>query len=90
VDAFIRVRRVLRQTVDTTAPALLGPSLRRAREAALAGESIDLRRYEEIRQAYRRWREGGVRPPGVLGLALEERAEELRALDLGDYERLDS
>ena len=90
VDAFIRVRRVLRLTIDTATPATLDESLRTARDRAIADVGLEPARYEEIREAYRQWRRGRLGLATPIGAALQRRGEELMLLDLGDYEVFDS
>jgi hypothetical protein len=91
VDAFIRVRRGMRSEIDSWSD---GDSHREAltvvRDRALALHDVDLETYAKIRRSYRAWRRGRLRAGTPMAAALEARREDLRKLDLGIYEPLDS
>ena len=90
VDRFIKVRRGMRQEIDSwdrgqprsrTLPA--------TRDRALLVYGVDPEDYVEVRRQYRDWREGRLDADTPMAMALESRKDELGRLDLGNYESLD-
>jgi hypothetical protein len=92
VDAFIEVRRTVREALDARARATDSDLARvqAARDRALARSALDAAAYARVRSAYRAWRAGRVDAGAALGAALEQRRAALEAVALGDYEGLDS
>jgi hypothetical protein len=91
VNAFIQVRHGMRSEIDSWNDG--DPhreSLTVVRDRALALHGIELETYAEVRELYRAWRRGRLRAGTPMAAALEGRREELRELDLGVYEPLDS
>ena len=91
VDHFIKVRRGMRQQIDSWKS---GPPRKNAltatRDRALLLYSVDPESYAEVRRQYRAWREGNLGAGTPMAAALEQRKDELGRLDLGAYESLDS
>ena len=90
VDHFIKVRRGMRQEIDSWS----GPSgnnvLTATRDRALLVHGVDPESYAEVRRQYRAWREGKLGAGTPMAAALERRKDELGRLDLGAYESLDT
>ncbi len=94
VDAFIRVRRMLREVVDEgifdgvpdDARALTF-STERSRALTVQGvQDID---YRELRGYYRRWSDDPALLADVWRVALEDRRADLAGCGLGELEALD-
>jgi len=91
VDVFIKVRQGMRSEIDSWNDGQPHrESLTAVRDRALALYGVDLDSYAVVRESYRAWRRGRLRAGTPMASALEGRREELRRLDLGVYEPLDS
>jgi hypothetical protein len=91
VEAFIRVRGgMMREIASWEGGAYSREALAVVRDRALALHDVDPETYGEVRTLYRAWRDGRLRAGTPVAAALERRRGELRGLDLGVYEPLDS
>jgi len=94
VDAFITVRRELKQALDSSElPADPGEEallpLRQARDRGLRTAQLDRSSYVRIRKMYRNWKSGEQPLTASFRRAFESRREALESLDLGALEVLD-
>lgn len=87
LDAFLRVRRALRNAIDRGATG--EAVLREIRAEALLQIGLSGDDYLRTRELYRRWRSGGDGLADAQLRRLEQRRAELEAVDLGRYEALD-
>lgn len=87
LDAFLRVRRALRNAIDRGATG--EAVLREIRAEALVQIGLSGDDYLRIRELYRRWKSGVAGPADAQLRGLEQRRAELEAVDLGRYEALD-
>jgi len=94
VDAFIRVRLKLRETIDTgifddieSNARVLAFSAARSRVLSLV--RVHEADYRELRQHYRQWVRGPKLLRDVWREAFDHRRDELDRCDLGDLESLD-
>jgi hypothetical protein len=91
VDGFIEVRRAMHREIDSwSGGAPRRDALVLARDRAMVMHQIKPQAYEETRRLYRIWREGRLQAGTAPAAALERRRQELKRVDLGDYEPLDS
>ena len=94
VDAFIAVRRELKQALDSSRlPAdpgevVLAP-LRQARDRGLRTAELEHGAYLRIRTMYRNWKGREPKLTPSFDRAFETRRKTLEALDLGALEALD-
>jgi hypothetical protein len=87
LDAFLRVRRALRNAIDRGATG--EAVLREIRAEALVQIGLSGNDYLRVRELYRRWKSGGAGAANAQLRGLEQRRAELEAVDLGRYEALD-
>ena len=91
VDGFIAVRSAMQREVRSWGRG--GPraeALKLARDRGLLLHGVNREDYAEVREHYRAWREGRQQAGSALVAALERRRSQLRSVDLGPYESLDS
>jgi hypothetical protein len=67
--------------------ALVG--IRLERDAKLQAAGVSMKRYREIRDAYRKWIDGKPVPDATLGAAFDRRPDELLAADLAGFDPFD-
>jgi hypothetical protein len=94
VDAFIRVRLALRESIDAGTFVDVRPDARALafgalRSRVLSGARVHEADYRELRRHFRRWKRDPASLDGVWNEAFENRREELAGCDLGESESLD-
>ena len=94
VDAFVRVRLALRETVDAGTFDGVGPDARALafrveRNRVLSAARIQEADYRELRGHFRQWTQDPARLADVWQDAFESRRQELARCGLGDMELLD-
>ena len=89
VERFIVVRRAMRLSLDTGEIEDLGDTLRRSRDQALEPARLDPATYATLRSFYREWKRGKLAGTSMAA-AFEMRRAELKRLDLGEGELLDT
>ncbi len=94
VDAFVRVRRALRKTIDAgifddVAPVPRALAFGVERNRVLSAARLHQADYRELRGHFRQWTQDPARLSDVWRDAFESRREALAGCGLGDLESLD-
>jgi len=94
VDAFIRVRLALRESIDAGTFDDVRPDARALafgaiRSHILSGARVHEADYRELRRHFRQWTGDPASLDGVWYEAFENRRDELAACDLGESESMD-
>jgi len=94
VDSFIRVRRILRESLQVEAttdqaPQASSERLSEAMTPALADAGLTPEAYQRVRGLYRSWKSGAGRVGEPFRSALNGRRADLDGVGLGPYESLD-
>ncbi len=94
VDAFVRVRLALRETIDAGTFDGIDPAARVfafavERDRVLSAARVHAADYRELRQHFRQWEQDPAQLPSIWQTAFETRHEVLSICNLGELEGLD-